>query len=138
MPEYQGRLSGVVSLPRDSCLHQLRPPLLGVVGFAPGFVEGHKLLQRVDGVGVLGAELALAPVEGVEELGLAIEKFVTVLYSIGHWRMRPNAAGLPTQLVKARRGHVAEAAVRPVVSVIHACGCGETLRSYSPRNCPAR
>ena len=127
-----------MSLPRDSCLHQFRPPLRRFVGFVPGFIKGHELLQRVDGVRMLGAKLGLAAAEGVEELGLAIEKFVTVLYSIGHWRMRPSAAGLPTQLVKARRCHVAEAAVRPVVSVIHACGCGETLRSYSPRDCPAR
>jgi hypothetical protein len=49
-----------------------RSPLGGLVGFGPGFVEGHELLQRIDGVGVFGAELGLAAVEGIEEQPLGV------------------------------------------------------------------
>jgi hypothetical protein len=45
---------------------QLRAPLVGFVGLGPGFVEGHKLLQRFDGVGVFGAELGLAAADGTQ------------------------------------------------------------------------
>jgi hypothetical protein len=46
--------------PRQSC-----SSLVGFVRLVPGFVEGHKLLQRVNGVGVLGTELGFAALNGV-------------------------------------------------------------------------
>jgi hypothetical protein len=41
------------------------------------------------------------------------------MYSIEHWRMRPDAVGLATQFGKACRCHIAQAAMGPVMIIIH-------------------
>jgi len=41
------------------------------------------------------------------------------MYSIEHWRMRPDAAGLATQFGKYCRCHIAQAAMGPEMIIIH-------------------
>lgn len=41
-----------------------------------------------------------------------------MLCSVGHWWMRPEAAGLAIQFSKACRCHIDEAAMRPVMITI--------------------
>ena len=41
------------------------------------------------------------------------------MYSIEHWRMRPDAADPATQFGKACRCHIAQAAIGPVMIIIH-------------------
>jgi hypothetical protein len=41
------------------------------------------------------------------------------MYSIERWRMRPDTAGPATQFGKACRCHIAQAAIGPVMIIIH-------------------
>lgn len=49
------------------CLQQLCAPSPGLVGFAPGFVEAHQLIQHINGVEVLWSELHLPPLKLLQE-----------------------------------------------------------------------
>ena len=54
MPDYWGRLCGVVSPCGSLPLRQYRAPLGGFVGSGPGFLEVHEVRQRFSGLGVPG------------------------------------------------------------------------------------
>lgn len=54
---HQCRLCSVVLLFFGFRLRQLGTPLRGFFRFVPGFVDVHQLIQRVNGVSVLGAEI---------------------------------------------------------------------------------
>jgi len=66
-PASDGTVRCIASLFYSLFRRQPRPLPLGFVGLVPGFVEAYQLLQRVDGVGVLGAELGFAAVAALHE-----------------------------------------------------------------------
>ncbi len=76
-------------------LWELCSPLGGFGGFGPGFIEGHKLLQRIDGAGVSVPELGFAAVEGVrrQRLDILIADLSQLQHSKSvHWLARGRMA----------------------------------------------